>query len=108
MRILFDHGTPAGLARALAGHTVTTAQARGWDRLSNGDLLQAAEADGFDLLITTDRRIRYQQNLTARRIALIVLAGSTKWVRIQIHLQDIASAVESVEPGSYREVRISF
>jgi hypothetical protein len=82
MRILFDHGTPAGLARALPGHTVTTAQARGWDRLSNGDLLQAAEADGFDLLSTTDRRIRYQQNLTARRIALIVLAGSTKWARI--------------------------
>jgi len=108
MRILFDHGTPAGLARALPMHTVTTAQARGWDRLGNGDLLRAAEAGGFDLLITTDRRIRYQQNLTGRIIALIVLAGSTRWLRIQMHLQDIASAVEGVEPGSYREVRITF
>jgi hypothetical protein len=108
MRILFDHGTPTGLARALPGHTVITAQAHGWDRLSNGDLLTKAEADRFDLLITTDRRIRYQQNLSGRRIALIVLAGSTKWSRIQLHLQDIGAAVEGVAPGSYREVPISF
>jgi hypothetical protein len=108
MRILFDHGTPNGLARALSGHTVTTAQARGWDRLSNGDLLKEAEADGFDLLITTDRRIRYQQNLSGRRIALIVLAGSTKWSRIQLHLQDIGAAVDGVAPGGYHEVPISF
>jgi hypothetical protein len=108
MRILFDHGTPAGLARALPGHIVTTAQARGWDRLSNGDLLNEAEADGFDLLITTDRRIRYQQNLSGRRIALIVLAGSTKWSRIQLHLQNVGVAVEAVMPGGYYEVPISF
>lgn len=108
MRILFDHGTPAGLARALPGHTVTTAQAQGWDRLSNGDLLNEAEAAGFDLLITTDRRIRYQQNLSVRRIALIVLAGSTKWSRIQLHLQDIGTAIDRVTLGSYREVAISF
>jgi hypothetical protein len=78
MRILFDHGTPTGLARALPGHAITTAQAQGWDRLTNGDLLNEAEADGFELLITTDRRIRYQQNLSGRSIALIVLAGSAK------------------------------
>jgi hypothetical protein len=108
MRILFDHGRPAGLARALPGHAITTAQAQGWDRLSNGDLLQAAEPGGFGLLITTDRRIRYQQNLTGRRIALLVLAGSTKWSRIQMHLQDVVSAVACVDPGSYREVQISF
>jgi predicted nuclease of predicted toxin-antitoxin system len=108
MRILFDHGMPAGLARALPDHAVTTAQAQGWDRLSNGDLLIEAEADGFELLITTDRRIRYQQNLSGRRIALIVLAGSTKWSRIQMHLQDISAAVEGVTPSSYCEVMISF
>ena len=61
--VLFDHGTPKGLARALSGHTVHTAQARGWDTLSNGALLNAAEGPGFELLLTTDRRIRYQQNL---------------------------------------------
>ena len=63
MLILFDHGTPKGLARALSGHTVHTAQAKGWDTLSNGALLTAAEEAGFELLVTTDRRIRYQQNL---------------------------------------------
>ncbi len=69
--ILFDHGTPRGLIRALAGHTVHTAQAKGWDTLSNGALLDAAEEAGFELVLTTDRRIRYQQNLRVRRIALV-------------------------------------
>jgi hypothetical protein len=69
--ILFDHGTPKGLARALSGHTVHTAQSRGWDTLNNGALLNAAEEAGFELLLTTDRRIRYQQNLKARSIALL-------------------------------------
>ena len=73
MLILFDHGTPKGLARALSGHTIHTAQAKGWDTLSNGALLNAAEAAGFELLLTTDRRIRHQQNLRVRRIALVVL-----------------------------------
>lgn len=108
MRILFDHGTPNGLGRTFPAHTVTTAQAQGWDRLSNGGLLKEAEANGFDLLITTDRRIRYQQNLSGRRIALIVLTGSTKWTRVQLHFQDIRAAVESVAPGGYYEVPISF
>jgi hypothetical protein len=67
--ILFDHGTPKGLIRVLPGHTIHTAQAKGWDTLSNGALLNAAEAAGFELLVTTDRRIRYQQNLGVRRIA---------------------------------------
>jgi len=73
--VLFDHGTPKGLARALSAHTIHTAQSRGWDTLSNGALLDAAEEAGFEVLLTTDRRIRYQQNLQARRIALVVLTG---------------------------------
>jgi hypothetical protein len=77
--ILFDHGTPKGLAHALPGHSVHTAQGKGWDTLSNGELLSAAEKAGFELLLTTDRRTRHQQNLSVRRIALVVLTGSTKW-----------------------------
>ena len=65
MLVLFDHGTPKGLVPALAGHTVHTAQSKGWDTLNNGALLNAAEGAGFELLLTTDRRIRHQQNLRA-------------------------------------------
>ena len=108
MLILFDHGTPKGLIRALPGHTVHTAQARGWDTLSNGALLNAAEEAGFELLLTTDRRIRYQQNLRGRRIALVVLTGSTKWSRVGQHADRIAAAVASATPSSYAEVEIPF
>jgi hypothetical protein len=104
--VLFDHGTPKGLARTLVGHTVHTAQSRGWDTLSNGELLNAAEEAGFDLLLTTDRRIRYQQNLKVRRIGLVVLTGSTKWSGVRQHADRIAAVVSSATPGSYTEVEI--
>ena len=77
MRILFDHGTPSGVAAALPAHEATEARERGWDTLSNGELLDAAEAAGFELLLTTDKRIRYQQNLARRRISIVVLGNST-------------------------------
>ena len=108
MLILFDHGAPRGLARALPGHTVITAKARGWDRLSNGALLNAAEAAAIDLLLTTDRRIRYQQNLTGRKIALVVLTGTTKWSHVRLHLERVAAQVNAATPGSYAEVEIPF
>jgi hypothetical protein len=69
MLILFDHCTPRTIARWLHGHTVVEAIARGWDRLANGALLTAAEEAGFDLLLSTDKNIQYQQNLRDRRIA---------------------------------------
>lgn len=108
MLILFDHGTPKGLTRALPGHTIQTAQARGWDTLNNGALLKAAEDASFDVLLTTDRRIRYQQNLSARRITLVVLTGSTKWSRVRQHTDRVAAAVAAVTPGSYTEIEIPF
>ena len=97
---LFDHGTPQGLARLLPGDTVHTSQSSSWDTLSNRDLLNAAEEAGFDLLLTTERRIRYQQNLKVRRIALVVLTGSTKWSGVRQHAERIAAAVLSATPGS--------
>lgn len=108
MLILFDHGAPRGVARALRAHTVITAKARGWDRLTNGALLHAAEEAAVDLLFTTDRGIRYQQNLTGRRIALVVLTGTTKWSRARLHLDRIAAAVNAAAPGSYTEVDIPY
>jgi hypothetical protein len=75
MLILFDHGTPRSVARWLQDHTVVEAMARGWDQLSNGELLKAAEEAGFDVLLTTDKNIRYQQNLKGRRLAIVVLGN---------------------------------
>ena len=108
MIILFDHGTPKGLARALPGHTIITAQAKGWDKLNNGALLNAAEEAAVDVLLTTDRRIRYQQNLAGRRIALVILTGTTKWSRVRLHLERVAAVVNAATAGSYTEVDIPF
>jgi hypothetical protein len=85
MRILFDQGTPRGLATALRGHEVTEARKLRWERISNGQLLKLAESAGFDLLLTTDKRIRYQQNLSGRTIAIIVL-GNSPWQLVRLHL----------------------
>ena len=108
MRILFDHGAPKGVARSLPGHSVSTAQAKRWDRLTNGALLKVAEEAGFELLFTTDQSIRYQQNLTGRKIAIVVLAGTTKWSRVRLHLERIAAVVDAAPPGSYTEIPIPF
>ena len=105
MRILFDHGTPSGTAKALAGHEVTEAIDRGWDRISNGELLKVAEEAGFDVLLTTDKNLRYQQNLSGRKIAVVVLGDST-WRFVRLHLDRVSSAVKAATPGSYIEVEI--
>jgi hypothetical protein len=104
--VVFDHGTPKGLARTLVGHTDRTAKSRGWDTLSNRALLTAAEEAGFELLLTTDRRIRYQHNLRDRRIALVVLTDSIRWSLVRQHSDRIAAAVAAATPGSYSEVEI--
>jgi hypothetical protein len=77
-------------------------------RLSNGALLDAAEKAAVELLVTTDRRIRYQQNLAERKIAIVVLTGTTKWSRIRLHFERIAAVVNAATPGSYSEVDIPF
>src|ERR1041385_1176766 len=103
MRILFDQGTPAPLRRHLTGHAVTTAHERGWSDLKNGELLDAAERDGFELLLTTDKNLRYQQNLQSRRLAILVLP-TTSWPVIQKHVALIVAAVNGMTPGEYREL----
>ena len=105
MKILFDQGTPVPLRRQLSGHIIDTAYERGWATLANGDLITAAEQDGYDLLITTDQNLRYQQNLAGRQLAILVLL-STSWPRIQLHLDIIQDAVDAIVPGVYQEVVI--
>ncbi len=107
MLILFDHSTPAPLASYLTEHSVTKAKDRGWDRLSNGDLLSEAERAGYDLLLTADNNMRYQQNLTGRKIALVVLS-TPQWPRVQLHIDKITSVINLVEPGGYAEVDIPY
>jgi len=98
VKILFDQGTPAPLRANLANHQVSTAYEMGWSNLSNGELLEAAEMS-FELLITTDRNLRYQQDLTRRHLAIIVLP-TTSWPQIQQHTDAIVAAVTAVNPVS--------
>jgi len=105
MLILFDQATPVPIRGYLVGHTVRTAWERGWSTLRNGDLLLAAEAAGFELLLTTDKNIRHQQNLSERRIAIVVL-GRQQWPELQPHVQRVVDAVDAAMPGSYAEVEI--
>ncbi|HEY1171195.1 MAG TPA: hypothetical protein VGH19_07515 [Verrucomicrobiae bacterium] len=105
MKILFDQGTPAPLRFELSAHQVSTAYEVGWSNLSNGDLLAAAENAGFELLITTDQNLRYQQNLKTRRIAILVLL-TTRWPRIKLHIPTVMNAVNSMSPGAYLELKL--
>ena len=105
MKILFDHCTPAPLRRHLAGHVVDTANERGWSTMRNGNLLDRAEADGYDLLITTDQDMRYQQNLSRRRLAVLLLLNNS-WPRIQHHIDAITEAIPQTQPGQLTIVPI--
>ena len=103
MRILFDHDTPRPLRHYLVEHTVHTANERGWAELRNGVLLDNAEEDGYDVLITADQSIRYQQNMASRQVAVIVLL-SNRWPRVQLRIEEIRDALEGMNPGEVREV----
>ena len=105
MLVLFDQGTPRGIADSLPNHTVREAKSQGWDTLTNGELLIAAEQAGFDVLLTTDKNLRYQQNLKARRIAIVVL-GKGRWRLIRPVISSVVKAVNAAQPGTYTEVDI--
>jgi len=105
MLILFDQATPVPIRAHLVGHAVRTAAQQGWSMLRNGDLLLAAEEAGFEVPLTTDKNIRYQQNLSARRIAIVVL-GRQQWPELKPHVQRVVDAIDAAMPGSYAEVEI--
>jgi hypothetical protein len=107
MRILFDQGVPRGLAASLRSHDVTEARRLKWERVSNGELLKLAEDAGFNLLLTTDKNVRYQQNLAGRKISVVVL-GQSPWWLVRQHLGAIAAALNAAVPGSNAEVYIPF
>lgn len=101
MKVLFDHNVPKQLRRALVGHEVRTAREMSWSRLSNGFLLRAAEDAGFDVMITGDQNMYYQQNLSGRKIALIVLSNNS-WKVVRPAAERVAYAVNNAkETGFY-------
>jgi hypothetical protein len=105
LRILLDENLPTALSRLIVGHQVTPAFEMGWAGISNGDLIAAAEAEGFEVLITADQNVRYQQNLTGRRLILIVLSTNI-WPIIRANPAPILAAVEQVKPGDYVQVTL--
>ncbi len=105
MRILFDHGTPRPLRGYLAEHDVDTAAERGWAELSNGELLDSAEDAGYDVLITADQSIPYQQNLVGRQLSILLL-GSNRWPIVRPKVEEIRSAIEVIETSELIEVEM--
>jgi hypothetical protein len=104
MRIVFDQGTPVPPRRALKEHTIATAYELGWAQLDNGELLAAAE-NQFDVLVTTDQNLRYQQNLGGRRLAILILP-TTNWAALRAHEARIGTAINALRPGDTVELKI--
>ena len=104
MRILLDEYVPWPMHKLLAGHECSTAQQRGWGGIKNGDLLRLAEGE-FDLFITSDQNIRYQQNLANRSIAILELS-TNKLRRIQAAVAQIQSVITAILPGEFRQLSI--
>jgi hypothetical protein len=105
MKVLFDQGVPVPLRRYLLEHTIDTAYEKGWSALSNGVLLSAAEQAGYEVLVTTDQNLQYQQNLHLRRLAILVLS-STSWPQIRLRTDDIRRTVDTMQAGEYRKILI--
>jgi len=106
MKIILDESVPQKLRLLIeGGHTVVTTWYQGWSGLKNGALLTAAEGSGFDLFITADQELTYQQNLTGRKMAVLVLS-TNNWDFIKAGIAEIRTAIDEVTPGSYAEVDI--
>ena len=104
MRILFDQGAPVPLRRFLHPHVVDTADELQWSTLQNGDLPNAAEKNDYDVLITTDQNLRYQQNLSERKIHILVLC-TTSWPRIRNQIDRVVEALHNMPENGYLEIR---
>ncbi len=105
MKVFFDHNVPRKLRRLLNGHYVRIALEMGWAGLRNGDLLRAAEDAGFEVMVTADQDLRYQQTLSGRKLALVVLS-TNNWNIIQQDTYPIGDAVNAATPGSFQTVTI--
>ena len=105
MKLLFDQGTPAPLRSRLREHSVDTLAEKGWSDKGNGELLDLAEHEGYEVLVTTDQNLRYQQRMAGRQVGLVVLL-STDWREVRLHTREIGEAIVAVRPGAIIEVAI--
>ena len=105
MKVLFDQGTPAPLRDHLPPHAVDTLAEKGWSDKDNGELLDLAERERYEILVTTDQNLRYQQNLAGMQIGIVVLL-STAWPAIRLCTREINQAISTVQPGEIVEVPI--
>jgi len=103
MKILLDESTPGKLRAHLRRHDVFTAKYMGWAGLLNGSLLAAAEAEGFELLITSDKNLAYQQNMSERRIGLLVLT-TNNWDTLLTQIERVQFIVDGMSPGDFLEL----
>jgi hypothetical protein len=105
VRVLFDQGTPVPLRALLTGHKVVTVYELGWSQLQNGELLREAELVGYEVLVTTDQNLRYQQNVSDRTLAIAVLMAAS-WPRIERHAAQVVTQIDLLAPGAYAEIHI--
>ena len=105
MRVLFDQGTPVPLRALLTNHIVATVYELGWSRLENSELLRQAENAGYEIFVTTDQNLRYQQNIANRALAIAVLMA-TSWPRVERHAAQVVAQIDSLAAGGYVEIQI--
>ena len=105
MKILFDQGTPVPLKDHLVQHQVDTAFELGWHEFENGELITQAEAAGYDAFITTDKNLRYQQNLSNRSVHIFVLS-TTSWPKIKRNLEAVIAALDLFTIGGFTEINL--
>ena len=102
MRVVFDICVPRPLRKHLPGHEIRTAQEMGWDTLQNGDLISAAEPL-FDVLITSDQNLKYQQNLAERKLAIVVLP--TNYMPDVLRLASkVTQVLSGIRAGDFIEI----
>ena len=105
MKLLFDQGTPAPLAKQLRDDSVDTLAEKGWSEKSNGELLDLAEREGYEVLVTTDQSLQHQQQLAGRQVGVVVLL-TTNWHQVRLRTREIRQAIAAVRPGEVVEVAI--
>jgi predicted nuclease of predicted toxin-antitoxin system len=105
VKVLFDQNVPRNLAHHLKTHEVTRSVELGWQELKNGDLLDAAQEKGFEVMVTADRNLAYQQNLKDRRLAIVVLP-SGNWPLLKASVADVVRAIGESELGGFKELKL--